>query len=175
MIESLPQKPLIVFMTGHNSKKTATKGHALAAVHYLTKPFSFKDFKEAMTRVMNRIEGMPNADKSLGDYEMFGRGGGQVRIMFGDIRYIEAKGNDVIFHLANQIAVTVREALKDVSAKLPEAYFIQVHKSFIISTWHLFRLRAKSVLLYGTDKEVPVGRTYRKELRTRFPDDPSRK
>ena len=161
-------------MTGHNSKKKATKGYTLDAVHYLTKPFSFKAFKEAMTRVMNRIDGKPNADRSLGDYEFFGCGSNKARIMFGDIRYVESKGNDVVFHLSNQFNVAVRETLKEVLAKLPKAHFLQVHKSYIISTWHVFKPRPTFVLLYGVDEPVPVGRNYRKELRERFPDDPSR-
>lgn len=174
MVESLPKRPLVVFITGHNSKTKATKGYTLDAVHYLTKPFSFKVFSEAMIRVMNRIEDKPNADKSLGDYELFGQGSSKTRIMFGDIRYVESAGNDVVFYLASQLTVKVRETLKEVLTKLPKAHFLQVHKSFVIAIFHVFRLSAGAVLLYGTDKPVPVGRTYRKALHEHFPDDPSR-
>lgn len=174
MFESLPKKPLVVFMTGHNSKKKATKGYALDAVHYLTKPFSFQTFNEAMTRVMDRMEGKPNVDRSLGEYELFGQGGDKARIMFGDIRYVESDGNGVVFYLVNDLVVKVRETLKEVLARLPNTYFLQVHRSYIISTLHVFKPRLTSVLLYGVDRHVPVGRTFRKELRSRFRDDPPR-
>ncbi|MEC3881901.1 LytR/AlgR family response regulator transcription factor [Parapedobacter sp. 10938] len=175
MIESLPNKPLVVFMTGHNSKKKATKGYVLDAVHYLTKPFTFNSFEEAINRVVDRVNGKPDVDKSLGHHEMFGSLGAKSRIMFGDILYIVADGNNVVFHLVNQVEVTVRETLKDVLDKLPKAHFVQVHRSYVISTWHVFKPRAKEVRLYCTDQVIPVGRQYRNALRRYFPDNPSTK
>lgn len=175
MIESLPNKPLLVFMTGHNSKKKATRGYMLDAVHYLTKPFSFKYFEEAMTRVVERVNGKPDVEKSLGHYELFGSGAEKTRILFGDIVYIEAQGNNVVFRLVNQMAVTVRETLKDVLDKLPNTHFLQVHRSYIISVWYVYKPRAKEVRLYSTDQVIPVGRRYQHALRKRFPDNPTKK
>lgn len=171
MIDSLPNKPLVIFMTGFNSKKTATRSYAVDAVHYLTKPFSFRDFREALQRVVDRMGGKPNMDKSLGEYVLFGEGSTKERILLSEIRYLEVAGNVLTIHMANEQKSTLRHTLKDALAVLPPAYFMQVHKSFAINLWHLRRLEPDFVKLYGTDMAIPVSRNHRDALRRRLSDD----
>lgn len=171
MIESLPKKPLVVFMTGHNSKKTATKSHEFDAIHYLTKPFSFGDFKEAMKRTVDRMNGKPKTDHSLTEHITFGTGAIKERVLPIEIRYIEVRGNETTIHLGNDDKVSFRQTLKEVSDMLPKTYFLQVHKSYIISLWQLRRLGPDFVTFFGTDAVVPVSRAHRAELRERFRDD----
>ncbi|MFC7526117.1 LytR/AlgR family response regulator transcription factor [Parapedobacter sp. GCM10030251] len=173
MIKSLPNKPLVIFMTGHNSKKTATKSYAFDAVHYLTKPFSFGDFKEAMQRTIDRINGKPKIDNSLGEHVMFGTGAIKERVLLSEIRYVEVKGNQVTIYLANEHQVSFRQTLKEVADMLPKTYFLRVHQSYIISLWQLRKLSPTFVTFFGTDAVVPVSRSYRAELRARFQNDPS--
>ncbi len=172
MIDSLPEKPLIIFMTGHNSKKTATRSYSVDAVHYLTKPFSFRDFKEALQRAVDRVAGKPSLDKSLGEHVFFGDGATLYRVLPSDIRFLEIAGNELTIHLAHGQQTKLRHTLKDALDLLPGTYFQQVHKSFAINLWHLRRLGSDSVTLYGTDRQIPVGRSHSVELRRRLSDDP---
>jgi len=171
MIESLPNKPFVIFMTGHNSKKTATRSYVFDAIHYLTKPFSFADFKEALQRTVDRINGKPKIDNSLGEYVMFGTGVTKERVLLSEIRFLEVKGNKVTVYMANKHQVSFRQPLKEVAEILPKTYFIRVHHSYIISLWQLRKLGPNYVTFFGTDDVVPVSRTYRAELHARFQKD----
>lgn len=165
MIDSLPEKPLVIFMTGHNSKKIATRSYSVDAVHYLTKPFSFRDFKEALERVLDRVAGKPRMDQSLGEYVLFGHGSNVERVMPSEIRFLEVAGNELTIHFAHGQQTKLRHTLKSALSRLPQAFFLQVHKSFAINVWYLKRFATEFVTLYGTDLQIPVGRNYRDELR----------
>jgi len=173
MIESLPKQPLVIFMTGHNSKKSATRGYTFDAVHYVTKPVSFCEFGTAIRRALDRLNGKPKTDNSISERLIFGTGATKEQVLLSEIRYIEAKRNNITIYLANETKVYLRQTLKDVVAMLPKTYFLQVHRSYIISLWQLRRVNANFVTFYGIDTIVPIGRKYRAELRARLGDDRS--
>lgn len=167
MIESLPDKPWVVFITGHNSKKTATRSYNVDAVHYLTKPISFRDFREAMQRTIQRIRGNVLVEPSLAEYAFFHSGTVVERVLLGDIRYMEVVGNDLTIYLGGGNKVEIRHTLKDAMDRLPERYFMQVHKSYIVSLQHVRTLGPDFVRVYGADGIVPVSRNHRETLKTR--------
>ncbi|MFB2117845.1 LytR/AlgR family response regulator transcription factor [Parapedobacter sp. 2B3] len=170
MIASLPKRPLVVLMTGHNSKKKATKGYGLEAVHYLTKPFAFREFQEAMNRVVKRVQGKPQTDPSLGERVVFGEGSEALQILPAEVKYFEVEGNEVTFHLSNDETLSIRITLEKVLAKLPSSHFVQVHRSYVVNLWHLKRLRRDTVSFYGSDETVPVSRRKRGALKKRLND-----
>lgn len=170
MVASLPTPPLVVFMTAYNSKKKATKGHALNAVHYLTKPISFSDFQEAIERVVDRLSGKPDREKSFADAIFLGGERNKQRIILAEVIYIEVIRNYSVVHLISGKSLRIRMPLRKVLNQLPPNMFMQVHRSFIIATAYFLRKRYLTLQLYNTDQDVPLGRNFVPALQARFPE-----
>lgn len=90
--------------------------------------------------------------------------GKYVRINFSDIHYLEARSNYV------QIVTTGRSflclaTLRQMVKLLPEDWFCQIHRSFIIGIAHLQSFDTEHAWL--PDKTIPIGDRYRTALHRR--------
>ncbi|MCF8346190.1 MAG: LytTR family transcriptional regulator [Bacteroidales bacterium] len=82
-------------------------------------------------------------------------------IRFRDVTYLESMSDYVrIFLIPGEMIVT-RETISGLYEKLPP-HFIRIHRSYIINTAHVDSFSKEVVIIGG--KELPVSRTYRKEV-----------
>lgn len=87
----------------------------------------------------------------------------QVKILFNDIAYIEAFDGYVKIYLTGlDKPILTRLTLRAISEKLPEAMFVRIHRSFIISSdkasaWTSSKVRLKS------GQELPLGRRFKRD------------
>ncbi len=63
-------------------------------------------------------------------------------------------------------------SMKKFKQLLDEDFFMQVHQSVIINSNCVEKIEfdAKSIKLYSVEEEIPIGRSYLKEVRGRFDD-----
>lgn len=128
-VKSLKEKPLFVFVTAF--PEHAIAGFDVDAVDYLLKPVSFERFRIAVNRVLERFTAKENSGSAL-QHIMVRADKKNYKVDFGELLFLEAQGDYVKFVSAER-TIMVHGTLKEFIVQLPEKYFEQIHKSYVIS------------------------------------------
>lgn len=134
----------------------ALQSYDYRVVDYLLKPISFDKFHKAIQKFTDFVTLETNPHLFV---KVDGR---QVKINPEDIIFIEGLSDYIRIHLPNERLI-VLDNLKDFINKLPAKEFMRIHKSYII------RLdKIKSIdgnLVYHTSGSIPIGETYKQEVK----------
>ena len=151
-------KVQVIFTTAY--PQFALESYDLDAVDYLLKPFEFERFYQAVLKVKSDekvVRKTTNSEEFI--FIKTGNKNNFEKVYINDICYIEGLKNYVAIHLKNKQIITYN-TLKHIENFLDKNNFIKVHKSFIISVNHIENTKTDSVFI--TNKELPIGDTYRK-------------
>ena len=58
--------------------------------------------------------------------------------------------------------------MKDIEAKLPDAEFVRVHRSFIVRLDKITAIEGPNLILENDKKVIPIGGSYKDELGKRL-------
>ena len=87
-----------------------------------------------------------------------------IHIPVSAIQYIEGRNNYACFHLDHRADVVTQKPLKDLMEDLPDGKFARIHRSYIVPIWRIEKRTAVNVKLLGIEKELPIGRSHKKNL-----------
>nr|WP_321357671.1 LytTR family DNA-binding domain-containing protein [uncultured Draconibacterium sp.] len=159
----LTNKPKIIFTTAY--EKYALQGFKLDAIDYLLKPFSYEEFYKAAEKAKKQI-GYERADKKGDEVDsnnefLFLKSEYKIRrINFNDIIYIEGLKDYVKVFLKDEPKpIMSLSSLKALEAKLPEAKFMRVHRSFIVNLEKIDTIE-RSRIVFGK-VYIPVSEQYK--------------
>jgi DNA-binding LytR/AlgR family response regulator len=167
-IKSLKKVPAIIFTTAYTSY--AVEGFELGVVDYLLKPISFPRFLKAVNKVkelhstMRPVIATPNEEKGsffIKENGMF------VKVYYDEVLYAEALQNYVAIHLAGKKMITYI-TLSILEKQLPEAIFMKVHKSYIVSLQKIKAIEGNTVLIESA--QIPVSRNMKDLLMQKVVD-----
>ena len=171
-VRSLLAPPLVVFTTAYS--EYAVEGFRTNAVHYLLKPFSMDEFRQAAEKVRrqyeleNAVSAAPGAQVSdesaqltesdniflKTDYKV-------VRVGVRDIRYIESMGSYLRFHLVGQQRpIMALLTMKRIEERLPASIFMRIHRSYVVNLHEIIEVSRNHVILDDATS-IPVGDLYR--------------
>lgn len=166
-IRTLKKSPKIIFTTAY--RKYAVEGFELDAVDYLLKPISFERFLKAVNKVLqtdihvddsafhtkeNISEPSVSCLYVRADKKM-------VKVLLGDILYIEGLGDYVKIITTTKIIVT-KHLLSALEETLPKDAFIRIHRSFIVSINKIDSYNADSIEI--GKNELPIGRLFKQNV-----------
>ena len=163
MLKSLAHPPKVIFTTAY--RDYAVEAFELDVIDYLVKPISLERLIRSINRYHDRISPEPGPQTS--DPETSGKtitiysDKKNYRVITSSILYIEGLKDYAMVHTDNGRLIT-RQTLKKLEDILPDEDFIRVHRSFIVPIHRLDSWTTYSVSI--KDKEIPVGRTYRKTI-----------
>jgi len=125
MLRLVDNNPAVVFTTAY--PEYALDGYEFNVIDYLLKPISLERFLQAVNKA-NRLLQTHNIKS---DHLILKEGTDIVKIVLSSIEYVEAKQN--YSHIITDsrkylILITLKELLK----LLPEEFFFQVHRSYIV-------------------------------------------
>ncbi|MCJ8167375.1 response regulator transcription factor [Pontibacter sp. E15-1] len=162
----LKHQPLIIFTTAYPDY--ALEGFNQDAVDYLLKPIPFDRFLKAVTKAQERLqrhEKTPDAPAPSAPHEqdfMFVKADYKsVRVDFKDILWIEGLKDYIIIQTKDQKIITLL-SMNKMMEKLPEAKFLRVHRSYIVSLQKIESIE-KSRIRIGP-KEIPIGEVYKENF-----------
>lgn len=169
-VRGLASPPIVVFTTAYS--EYAIEGYKLDAVDYLLKPFGLNEFQRAAEKV-RRQYGLQHAAEmqretvsALGsdDDAIFLKTDRRaIRIATGSIRYIECMSEYTKFHVTTQPEpIVALLSMKVVEERLP-AFFMRIHRSFIVNLRAIESVGKNRVFL-GGDISLPIGDLYREAL-----------
>ena len=140
--------PFLIFTTAHS--EYALESYEVDAVDYLLKPFDFSRFYKAVSKVKER----QREKRSIQEEFFFVKSGNaKKKLLYEDILFIQAEGNYVMYHTKND-NVLVRSTIKKVLSLLPEKYFVQIHRSIIISLRWIDRIEDNHVYIGDTKHQI---------------------
>ncbi|MYL52274.1 response regulator [Pontibacillus yanchengensis] len=173
-IQNLKHPPHVVFATAHPDY--AAKAFRFEAIDYLLKPFSEDEVEETVKRIRNVIHTkqsstneVPNQVKGKLAIETEDR---IYYVLPEDLFYVEVDNGETRVH-AREKFFTTKLSLKDLQEKLSDFSFFRTHKSYLVNLKEVEELipwfnGAYQLKLKHIDEEIPVSRTYAKELKSRL-------
>jgi len=170
LVSSLPNPPKIVFITAHPDY--ALQGFKLNALDYLVKPVRYPQFLKAANKLVelnNTVSVVPltkDTSKITNDNYIFVKIDNRYeRILLADIRFIEAYGDYVTYHLKQGKWLsfkTMGQALEN----LPANDFIRVHRSYIVNLRHVDTIHRDHLLIGKQD--IVISKSYYKNVQARL-------
>jgi two-component system LytT family response regulator len=163
LIRILKNPPYIIITTAF--QEYSLEGYELDVVDYLLKPVKFERFLKAVTKVFRLSGEITPASSSFEKpetqeeaYLYFRTDRKTVKVMLNDILYVEGMGNYVKIFTGGGMIIT-KNSLTTVETMLPEASFIRVHRSFIVSKT---KIKSFSGEVIAVGKiEIPIGKLYK--------------
>lgn len=158
---SLAKGPKVIFTTAY--EKYALEGFRLDVIDYLLKPFSYEEFLKAVQKAVRLIKlekEVPEQVDTNNEF-LFLKSDYKIRrINFNDILYIEGLKDYVkVFIHGSDKPVLSLITLKALEAKLPEAKFMRVHRSFIVNLERIDTIE-RSRIVFGKTY-IPVSEQYK--------------
>jgi DNA-binding LytR/AlgR family response regulator len=165
--EVLQQKNIpFIFLTALYDMDTVSRAKLYNPSSYLVKPFTKENLFTNIELAVSMHALKQQAAPAPLEQFFVKLGNNDVPIDITDISYLEADGKYVIIHLSNGKKYPLRSSLTDALLQIQSASLMQVHKSYVVNT----RL-IKSITydeLYVDDKAIPLGRSYREQVKKRF-------
>lgn len=146
--------PFIIFVTAYD--QYALRAFDVHAVDYLLKPFDDERFMQALEQARKQIYLNENAllhqkmvrlldahrhrqTEELTAFEIKERGK-TVLVNINDVHWLEAEGNYLCLHLANQ-QYLIRQTLQEVEKQLNMQIFLRIHRSAIININYIIKVK----------------------------------
>ncbi|MGQ1889367.1 LytR/AlgR family response regulator transcription factor [Thermophagus sp. OGC60D27] len=149
----------------------ALEGYELDVIDYLLKPFSFERFVQSVQKAGDRLLSKPAGDNASAqaksaepEYIIVKADHKSYRVDVSHILFIESLREYVAYHCIDQKLVSL-DSLKNLIETLPTDEFIRVHKSYIVNRRQVKALYGNQLQMHHTDKVVPIGQSYRDEVR----------
>ena len=88
-----------------------------------------------------------------------------IHLPLSAIQYIEGRNNYACFHVDHREDIVSQIALKSVMDLLPPGKFVRIHRSYIVPLWRIEKRTAADVQLMGVEAKLPVGRSFKENLK----------
>lgn len=148
MLELLEDPPIIIFSTAYD--QFALKAFEMSATDYLLKPYSAERFATAVRKALDRLgSGKTSSVGTLAtaleeQHEFLQRIAVKSKhnvhvIPVNDILYMEAEGDYVMIHLAENRYLK-EKTMKYFETHMDPVQFVRIHRSFIVNVNYIARL-----------------------------------
>lgn len=161
----------VVYLTANDDDAHFERAKATNPFAFLSKPFKKQELQRTIELVANRILSSPKNEVTSPESAMFDdrifvrHNHSMVKVMFGDILYIEAERNYCRIHTDVEEYLLVA-TLKELEEKLPPGQFLRVHRSFLVNIALVEEVGASHVVV--VDKVIPLSKAMREELLSRL-------
>lgn len=170
LIKVLPRPlPAVVLVTSHQN--FAVEAFGLPVLDYLVKPVTYPRLLQAVQRVRSmrnqatmyggQLEAtveLPNTAST----DLFVKVNGRlVRLNFDEVLYIEAMSTYSVLVTALHKHI-IYATLKSIEERIPFAYFLRVHRSYIVNIQCIDAVEDHMLILGAY--QVPVGKSYEFDL-----------
>ena len=160
-----------IFITSHSDKQTVTNASATLPSGYLVKPFDAEDlFTSIEVALANHAAKggvLRNVDTGLKvDDSIFVKTDRNfIKVKIADILWLESEHN-YMFIVTEKGKHIVRSSFKDFLENIPNDYFIQVHKSYIVNINKVESFSHSDLVING--KEIPLSRNCKDDFLARI-------
>lgn len=147
----------IIFVTCHYDK--VRLGYKVNAHRFLYKPIDLKELEEAIDTAVQKI----SEQKML----ILDERGTDVFIRVKDITYIEAMGFGCAIYTRDSYHIS-KKTMDYYEKELKNEGFYKIHKQYFVSLGHITKITNESSVIIDEQKELPLSRRKKTELRNRM-------
>jgi DNA-binding LytR/AlgR family response regulator len=164
MLKTLANPPKVILTTAYS--EFALESYEYGVEDYLIKPIPFPRFLKAVNRIIEDTKKEPvqvpvTPSMEPETYFFIQAEGGQVRIDFKDIMYIQSWGNYIkIFTTQTTHLATM--TTQEVEERLPTHQFLRIHRSFLIAIPFINKVAGNQIYMGKT--ALPIGTTFRQKV-----------
>ncbi len=159
-VKSWGEKQKVIFTTAY--QEFALEGFKVDALDYLLKPFGYDEFLKSAKKARNYfelIEKVENKHDTNDEYLFVKTEYKILKIKFADILYIEGLKEYVKIVVGNNKPILSLLTLKHLEEKLPQNYFMRVHRSFIVNLHQVKTIERGRIIF---DKvNIPISEPYK--------------
>lgn len=148
---------VLFFIT--NIPQYAASGYEVDAIDYCIKPINYSSLSvklDKAVRVLNQRQGLPVRIKTREGFRV---------VSSSDIRYIEVKGHDLMFHTGQEV-IGSYGSLGEREKELQDREFARCSASVLVNLRYVTGLHG-DVITVGAER-VKIGRSRKKEFLTRL-------
>ena len=170
-VKSLNNPPKVIFTTAYS--EYALEGFRVNAVDYLLKPIGYSQFLKASEKAKDWIQFKEgeNTEVHGNDKFLFIKSEYKIlRINLSDIKYIEGMREYVRIHLINEKPVMALMSMKKMEGFLPNAKFMRVHRSFIVSLDKITTIE-RNRIVFDAKTYIPVSEQYKEKFQQYLNDN----
>lgn len=157
-----------VFLTSSVDRLTFEKARLTGPYSYLIKPFNILEIQFAIELAIERFANAPGIfsihQKNgvlVDNFFFIRKKEAFVKVVFESIEYIEVEGKYVTI-IANQESYLLEMSLKQLSQKLPNNLFFQIHRNYIVNMQMITKLDLEyTQLVLKSGKAIPVSRRFK--------------
>ncbi|WP_299822726.1 LytTR family transcriptional regulator DNA-binding domain-containing protein [uncultured Pontibacter sp.] len=167
-----------IYLTAYADHATIDRAKKTEPDGFLVKPFDEKSLRSAIEIALYKHDSGHREDKEMNgtatngkeqevatDYIFVKVKHRIIKVHYSEIIWVEAYDNYSFIVTADQ-KYLVSSTLKDMEHKLPQQNFVRVHRSYIANLDKIEALEENSVVFAKGD--VPIGKSYKKTLMSRF-------
>ncbi len=161
----------VVYLTANDDDVHFDRAKATNPFAFLSKPFKKQELQRAIELVASHVlaskkNGTADLESAVFDDRIFVRhNDAMVKVMIGDVLYIEAERNYCRIYTKGEEYLLVA-TLKEIEEKLPTGHFLRVHRSFLINIALVEEVGSTHVVV--VDKVIPLSKSMREELLSRI-------
>ena len=168
LLHSLTIKPAIILTTAY--REFALECYELEISDYLLKPISLERFTRAIAKVYkNRKQTLPEprlaappAPSLFSEPFIYVKSEREyVKVLLKNIRYIESLKNHLKLVTTEATHITLM-SLSQLEEKLPPQHFLRIHRSYLISRFHLDKFTQANVSI--DNATLPIGQLYKQKF-----------
>lgn len=156
----------VIFTTAFTDQQTLERVKKISPFGYVVKPYMEANIKVALELALSRVNDKEEATKKEEDESYFVNSvNGIVKINPAEILYISAFDYYANIFTVNG-KVLAKTTLKEVLNLLNKPDLLRVHKSYVVNINKITRIKDNAI--HMEDVKVPIGRSYKEELKARL-------
>lgn len=148
----------IVFVTGYS--EYAKECFECSPATFVTKPINLTKTSKALKTVYKRL-----AKKRC--FFAIAKDNLRIRINCDDVIYCESQNHSVNINTCRGV-YRIRKSLSDFLNEVDSGDFCRVHRSFAVNLMYLDKIEKETITLSYGEKNIPISRTYKKNLMVEF-------
>ncbi len=142
-----------IYLTAYDTPNIMNKAIGTNPHAYLTKPFRNIDLWASINLALMHFSDKKKYKPTLlvrdGEYNL--------ELPIEDINYIESEANYLLVHTSSKV-YKCRSTISQMLEKLPESYFVQTHRAYIVNKNKVEKFNSNHVVVNGAI--VPFSKTY---------------
>ncbi|HKI87758.1 MAG TPA: response regulator [Draconibacterium sp.] len=165
-LKTLKHPPKVIITTAF--REYALDGFELDVVDYLLKPITFNRFLKAVNKYFQLTQeekqnDVPTALAAQPEeaFIYVKENKKVIKVHLSEILYVEGLSEYVQIYTENKKIIT-KTSMTNMEEKLPQADFMRIHKSYIVSMSKIEAFTSNSIEVPG--KELPIGRSYKNSV-----------
>ena len=169
----------VIFLTAYADENTLSKAKVTEPYAYIIKPFKEIDLhtsiEMAFYKHSKELEILKERDmlynivenKENKDFIFVKSKSRLIKLNTEDIFFIEALKDYVVINTINK-RYTIHSTMKDIERKMPQDYFLRVHRSYIVRLDKIAQIEQPNLILEDNNKIIPIGGSYKEEMLKRI-------